>query len=83
MPAIGITKRRLKQLEAIQLIREQRRAGKQNLALNASPFVLCGIPLRQAILKRAFEGKLVPQDPTDEPATVLLERIRAERGKLL
>jgi type I restriction enzyme S subunit len=35
--------------------------------------------LRQSILKRAFEGRLVPQDPTDEPATVLLERIRAER----
>ncbi len=35
--------------------------------------------LRQAILKRAFEGKLVPQDPSDEPAAVLLERIRAQR----
>ncbi len=31
--------------------------------------------LRQAILKRAFEGRLVPQDPTDEPAAALLERI--------
>jgi type I restriction enzyme S subunit len=35
--------------------------------------------LRQAILKRAFEGRLVPQDPTDEPASVLLARIQAER----
>ena len=35
--------------------------------------------LRQSILKRAFEGRLVPQDPSDEPAEALLERIRAAR----
>ena len=35
--------------------------------------------LRQSILKRAFEGTLVPQDPKDEPASVLLERIKASR----
>ena len=35
--------------------------------------------LRQSILKRAFAGELVPQDPDDEPASVLLERIRVQR----
>jgi len=39
--------------------------------------------LRQSILKRAFEGKLVPQDPRDEPAEKLLERIREEKAKLV
>jgi len=35
--------------------------------------------LRQSILKWAFEGKLVDQDPADEPAAALLARIKAER----
>jgi type I restriction enzyme S subunit len=37
--------------------------------------------LHQSILKWAFEGKLVDQDPNDEPASVLLERIKAERER--
>jgi type I restriction enzyme S subunit len=36
--------------------------------------------LDKAILAKAFRGELLPQDPNDEPASVLLERIRAERG---
>lgn len=39
--------------------------------------------LRQAILKKAFTGRLVPQDPSDEPAATLLARLRAERGPLV
>ena len=35
---------------------------------------------RQNILRAAFSGQLVPQDPNDEPASVLLERIRAKRA---
>ena len=38
--------------------------------------------LRQSLLKKAFEGKLVSQDPDDEPASVLLERIKTEKAKL-
>lgn len=37
--------------------------------------------LKQSILKKAFEGRLVPQDPKDEPASILLEKIKQERGK--
>jgi type I restriction enzyme S subunit len=37
--------------------------------------------LRQSILKQAFSGKLVPQDPNDEPASVLLDRIKQEKAK--
>jgi hypothetical protein len=36
--------------------------------------------LRQSILKKAFTGRLVPQDPADEPASDLLTRVKASRG---
>lgn len=37
--------------------------------------------LRQSVLKRAFEGQLVPQDPSDEPASALLARVQAEKAR--
>ena len=39
--------------------------------------------LKQSILQKAFSGELVPQDPNDEPASVLLERIKAEKEEEL
>ena len=39
--------------------------------------------LRKSILQMAIQGKLVPQDPTDEPASVLLEKIRVEKQRLI
>ncbi|WP_174711129.1 restriction endonuclease subunit S [Nostoc sp. TCL240-02] len=56
---------------AIDCIQQQYQKAKTNLD-----------QLNQSILAKAFQGELVPQDPDDEPASVLLERIRAEREKL-
>ena len=42
-----------------------------------------GKQLKNSILQWAIQGKLVPQDPNDEPASVLLEKIRAEKARLI
>ena len=42
----------------------------------------CAQSLEEATLSRAFRGELVPQDPNDEPASAILERIRAQRGMM-
>ena len=41
------------------------------------------VALREKVLDLAIRGKLVPQDPNDEPASVLLERIRAQKQQML
>ena len=40
------------------------------------------VKLESTILKQAFEGKLVQQDPNDEPAEILLEKIKQEKEQL-
>lgn len=67
------------QQEIVRLLEEQFSAIEQNereidAALERAE------ALRQSILKKAFSGQLVPQDPNDEPASVLLEQIRTERA---
>jgi type I restriction enzyme S subunit len=59
--------------DALSVARAVQEAVSTNLRRTSS--------LRQSILKQAFDGKLVGQDPHDEPASVLLERIRAERER--
>ena len=44
---------------------------------------MTGQQLKNSLLQWAIQGKLVPQDPNDEPATVLLEKIRAEKARLI
>jgi len=47
LPKINITKQSLRKIEAVHLVREQRDERRQELAFNARPFVLCGLPLRR------------------------------------
>ncbi len=66
------------QREIVRLLDEQFTVIEQNeRELDAA--LKRSAALRQSILKKAFTGQLVPQDPTDEPASALLERIRKER----
>jgi type I restriction enzyme S subunit len=75
LPSIAEQKEIVRRIEsffkAANTIEQQCREAKANLN-----------QLDQSILAKAFRGELVPQDPNDEPASVLLERIRTERAQL-
>ncbi len=67
------------QLEIVRILDEQFAVIEQN-EREIDAALARSEALRQAILKKAFSGQLVPQDPNDEPASALLDRIRAERA---
>lgn len=80
LPPLAEQKRIVAKLEALLPIVDQYGKAQEELnELNAA------LParLRQSILQEAISGRLVPQDPNDEPASVLLARIREEKARLV
>jgi len=63
----------------VELLRDDLSRAEDMEALQAAD-LKAAAALRQSILKAAFEGRLVPQDPTDEPASELLARLRQGRA---
>jgi len=80
LPPLNEQQRIVDKFQSLMPMLEQYNASETKLSnLNI------GFPdlLKKSILQEAVQGKLVPQDPTDEPASVLLERIRAEKEQLI
>jgi type I restriction enzyme, S subunit len=81
MKAIAIPLPSLQEQLAIVSEIESRLSLSDNLEKAIDESLSKATALRQSILKRAFEGKLVPQDRNDEPAEKLLQRIKKEKDK--
>ena len=80
LPSIYEQKRIVNKIKELEpLIDKYRDAEEKLYELNSN----IKEQLKKSILQYAIEGKLVPQDPNDEPASVLLERIRKEKEKLI
>lgn len=67
------------QIQTLQII-DEKLSEIDNLDQTITTALQQAETLRQSILKKAFSGQLVPQDPSDEPAAALLARIKAERA---
>jgi type I restriction enzyme S subunit len=70
----------LREQEQICMEVERRLSVAEKVAAEVEASLQRAARLRQAVLKRAFKGKLVPQDPCDEPAAVLLAKLREQQA---
>ena len=80
LPPLKEQEKILKKIEAVNSFINRYKAISSKLTLLNDKFPDA---LKKSILQEAIQGKLVPQDPADEPASVLLERIRAEKERLV
>ena len=80
VPPLGEQHRIVAKIEELMPILEKYGEKERELSLLNSAFPEA---LKKSILQQAVQGKLVPQNPADEPAEVLLERIRAEKQRLV
>ena len=80
VPPLEEQSRIVARIEEIETLLSKYDATEQQLSTLQSAFP---DQLKKAILQMAVQGKLIPQDPADEPASVLLERIRTEKQRLV
>ena len=80
IPPLNEQLRIVKEITKLEPFIDGYRIAEENLAKLNQTFPEC---LKKSILQEAVQGKLVPQDPNDEPASILLERIREEKQRLI